>query len=507
MCLGGGGGGGQNTVTTQVEKLPEELVPFYEDLLGRGTYESLTGYVPYPSRRLAEFDPYEGGAQKAYAEMALAGTPESFRESQAVAREAAIGSPYQRALMADQATQEMMRGVGEYRRNRPQFADIRTGAVDFTQPGTQEDYLADQGDLTGLEGAAIGNLKGLTGTTIGNLKGLKGTTIGNLKNLTGEAVGDIGVAGFGDEGILKSYMNPYQQNFLDVQKRLATEESERAANQIAAQAAMSGGLGGYREGIMQSERERNLGEQLQDIQSRGDMENYLQARQAFEADRAADYTADVANRQAALQFGEADRQAAFQFGQADRDAALRFGEADRQAALQFGEADRQARFQDLAQARQAFEQDRQANIQRAEFNRAGLGEAAQLGMQGYGSLGQDIDRRMMAGQRMSDLTGTRQAMEYDRLGQLESAGQRRRALAQQGLDIGYQDFLRQQAFPREQLNLYSSMLRGIPVGPGQYTAMYGNTPSPLQQMVGAGISGIGAYNSLTGGGGGWGGTG
>ena len=480
------GGGGQNTVTTQVEKLPEELVPFYEDLLGRGTYESLTGYVPYPGRRLAEFDPYEGGAQQAYAEMALAGTPESFREAQAVSREAAIGSPYQRAMMADQATQEMMRGVGEYRRERPQFADIRTGAVDFTQPGTQEDYLADQGALTGFDDAAIGNLTGLGGAAIGN-----------LKDLEGEAVGDIGVAGFGDAGILESYMNPYQQNFLDVQKDLAREESEKAANQIAAQAAMSGGLGGYREGVMQSERERNLGTQLGEIQSRGDMENYLQARQAFEADRAADYTADVANRQAALQFGEADRQ-----------AALQFGEADRQAALQFGEADRQAGFQDLAQARQAFEQDRQANIQRAEFNRAGLGEAAQLGMQGYGSLGQDIDRRMMAGQRMSDLTGTRQAMEYDRLGQLESAGQRRRALAQQGLDIGYQDFLRQQAFPREQLNLYSSMLRGIPVGPGQYTAMYGNTPSPLQQMVGAGISGIGAYNSLTrGGGGGWGGTG
>ena len=492
----GGGGGGQNTVTTQVEKLPEELVPFYEDLLGRGTYESLTGYVPYPGRRLAEFDPYEGGAQQAYAEMALAGTPESFRESQAVAREAAIGSPYQRAMMADQATQEMMRGVGEYRRERPQFADIRTGAVDFTQPGTQEDYLLDQADLTGLEGAAIANLTGL-----------EGEAIGDLTALGGEAVGDIGVTGFGDEGILESYMNPYQQNFLDVQKDLAREESEKAANQIAAQAAMSGGLGGYREGVMQSERERNLGTHLGEIQARGDMENYLQARQAFEADRAADYTADVANRQAALQFGEADRQAALQFGQADRDAALRFGEADRQAALQFGEADRQAAFQDLAQARQAFEQDRQANIQRAEFNRAGLGEAAQLGMQGYGTLGQDIDRRMMAGQRMSDLTGTRQAMEYDRLGQLESAGHRRRALAQQGLDIGYQDFLRQQTFPREQLNLYSSMLRGIPVGPGQYTAMYGNQPSPLQQMVGAGISGIGAYNSLTGGGGGWGGRG
>jgi hypothetical protein len=74
--------------------------------------------------------------------------------------------------------------------------------------------------------------------------------------------------------------------------------------------------------------------------------------------------------------------------------------------------------------------------------------------------------------------------------------------------MGYQDFLRQQAFPREQLSLYSGLLRGVPVGPGQYTAVYGDQASPLQQMVGAGIGGIGAFNSLTGGGGGgWGGGG
>ena len=66
---------------------------------------------------------------------------------------------------------------------------------------------------------------------------------------------------------------------------------------------MAGGLGGYREGVMQSERERNLGTQLSDIQTRGDMENYLQARQAFDADRGAQYQADEANRQAGFQFG------------------------------------------------------------------------------------------------------------------------------------------------------------------------------------------------------------
>ena len=366
----GGGSSPQSTVTTQVEKLPVELVPFYEDLLGRGVYESLTGYETYPYRRLAEFDPYEAGAQQAYQEMAETGTPETFTEAQKGFREVMGGSPYERAIEGDEITQELARQVGQYSTTRPQFSDLDMTAQDFT-----------------------------------------------------------------DEGVLESYMNPYQQQFLDRQKRLAREESEIAANQIAAQAAMSGGLGGYREGVMQSERERNLGEQLQDIQSRGDMENYLQARQAFE-------------------------------------------------------------------------QDRQTDMNRAEFNRQGLAEQADIAMRGYQTLGGDLDRRMSAADRMAGLAGTRQAMEYDRLGQLEAAGTRRRGLAQQGLDIGYQDFLRQQAFPREQLNLYSGLLRGVPVGPGTYRSVYGDQPTATQQLVGAGISGIGAYNSLTrGGGGGWGGTG
>ena len=81
----GGGSAPSSTVTTQVEKLPVELVPFYKDLLGRGVYESLTGYETYPERRLAEFDPYEAGAQEAYAEMALEGTPQALADAQEAA--------------------------------------------------------------------------------------------------------------------------------------------------------------------------------------------------------------------------------------------------------------------------------------------------------------------------------------------------------------------------------------------------------------------------------------
>ena len=431
--MGGGGGGNQSSTVTQVEKLPSELVPFYKDLLGRGVYESLTGYETYPSRRIADFDPYEAGAQQAYEEMALAGTPESFTESQRTMREVMAGSPYQRALQADEVTEQLGKDLGEYATRRPEFADVDLTSRDFTTAAEQDQYLLAQDDL---------------------------------------ARSDIELDKFSDEGVLGSYMNPYQQTFIDRQKRLAREESEKGANQIAAQAAMSGGLGGYREGIMQSERERNLGEQLQDIQSRGDMENYMQARQAFDADRASDFQRQQSNVQMGLQYGEANRQAGFQ---------------------------------DIGQARQQFEQDRLADMQRAEFNRQGLREQADIAMRGFDTLGRDVDRRSAAAGQAAGLAGTRQAMEYDRLGQLEAAGQRRRGLAQQGLDMGYQDFLRQQAFPREQLNLYSGLLRGVPVGPGQYKSSYGDQPSGFQQLLGTGLGAAGLYGSTGGWGGGWGG--
>ena len=488
------GGGTNTTSTTQVEKLPVELVPFYKDLLGRGVYESLTGYETYPSRRIADFDPYEAGAQEAYADMALAGTPESFREAQQGIREIGMGSPYQRALQADEVTEALGVNVGKYATERPEFTDVQLSDPRFTDAATQENYLLGGDDLTQGEFVKDDYLLGEDDLT--------------QAALTQDAVA---LDKFRDAGILESYMNPYQQQFTDVQKRLAREESERAANDIAAQATMAGGLGGYREGVMQSERERNLGTQLGDIQSRGDMENYMQARQAFDADRASEFNRQEANRQANLQFGEANRQANLQFGEANRQAAFQdIGQArqareqDRQANLQFGEANRQAGFQDLGQARQGYEQDRQANMERAAFNRQGLGELADISMRGFQTLGQDVDRRMSAQNNMAGLTGTRQAMEYDRLGQLEAAGSRRRGLAQQGLDIGYQDFLRQQAFPREQLNLYSGLLRGVPVGPGTTKAVYGDGPSGMQQLLGTGLGAMGLYGATQGGGGSWG---
>lgn len=89
-----------------------------------------------------------------------------------------------------------------------------------------------------------------------------------------------------DTGIAGMYMNPFQRLVTDVEKREAQRASDISGEQIESRAAQSGGLGGYREAILQAERERNLGQQLGDIEARGQRDSFSQAQQQFERDRA-----------------------------------------------------------------------------------------------------------------------------------------------------------------------------------------------------------------------------
>ena len=85
-------------------------------------------------------------------------------------------------------------------------------------------------------------------------------------------------------------------------------------------------------------------------------------------------------------------------------------------------------------------------------------------------------------------------MELERLGVLQGVGEGQRQLAQSGLDSGYQNFLNQQAYPYEQLSFLNNLLQGGAMTPGSTTALFGPQPSNTQQMLGAGIAGLGLYN-------------
>jgi len=224
-------------------------------------------------------------------------------------------------------------------------------------------------------------------------------------------------------GQLQPYMSPYQQAVVDVEKREATRQSDMMGRDVGLQAAGAGGLGGYREALMQSERERNLGQQLGDIQTRGSQSAYEAARQAYEADRAARFASE-------------------------------------------------------------------------QYNAALMQRGAELGQSAYGQVMSGDQQRLAAAGMMGDVAAQRQMMELERLNTMMGVGAQQRDLYQRSLDVGYQDFLRQQAFPREQLQFYSGLLQGVPVTPGTTKATYGQMPSTGQQVLGAGIAGLGLYNQL-----------
>jgi len=77
------------------------------------------------------------------------------------------------------------------------------------------------------------------------------------------------------------YMSPYMQNVVDVQKREAGRQSGIAGAQEQAQMAKAGAFGGGRDAIMRAERARNLGTQMNDIQSQGLQSAYTNATNQY----------------------------------------------------------------------------------------------------------------------------------------------------------------------------------------------------------------------------------
>ena len=260
------------------------------------------------------------------------------------------------------------------------------------------------------------------------------------------------------------FMSPFQQAVTDIAKREATRGSEIQADKISDAAAMSGGLGGYREAILQAERERNLGQRLDDLQTRGSQAAFDRAAAQFGRERAADLQEQRLGLQA-FQQGELGRQQQERLAQ----QASVAGEQARQQAARLG-----------LTAQQAEDRARQAQEQ---FAQRAFDISSQLGLrtaQGLSGLGDTIQRDALA-----------------RIGALSDIGGQQRALRQASLDLGYEDFLRQQGETQRQLGVLSNILRGVPVQPQRTVSTFQQQPGLFQQAVGLGLQGLGLYKGLS----------
>jgi len=163
-----------------------------------------------------------------------------------------------------------------------------TGVKEFTPytgervagftPG-QEAVQAQTAALT-QPGQFAGATTGLgAGTTMGLGAGMAG-----LGQAFGYNPAEIS-GGMFTPGAASYYANPYQQNVTDIALRQASLQGQKDKTAGALGSIGRGTFGGARQALMQSEQQRNLNQQLGDIQAQGSQQGYLNAQQQFQADQ------------------------------------------------------------------------------------------------------------------------------------------------------------------------------------------------------------------------------
>jgi len=326
----------------------------------------------------------------------------------------------------------------------------------YAQAGTPQQFTQAQGILGGIDTSRDSQY---TAGTFDTGYDPSVRTSGYQANVPTQTYQPIGF-----EQNLTRFMSPYQQAVTDVAKREAIRSSDILGEQTRGQAAQAGGLGGYREAILQAERERNLGQRLDDLQVTGGQRAFDAATRQLGLERAADLgAAQFGLQQEGLQEQAGQRQEQLQ------QQAFAFGEQAKQKAAQLGLS---AQAQEEA-ARQAQER----------FGQSAFQLSGQLGQQvasGLGTLGEATQRD--AQQRLAALTGI---------------GSQQRALQQASLDIGYEDFLRQQDLPQQRLGFFSNILRGVPVQPQRTVSQFQQQPGLFQQALGLGLGGLGLYKGMS----------
>jgi len=473
MASGGGSQPQQQTVTQT--NLPEYARPYFENLMQR-SQSLLTDRDPlYGQERIAGFTP---GQQQVQQGILGQQTPGEFGAAGNFTQAAGLGS-----LQAAQY-------------NPNQF-----GAQQIGQPNLQQFSM---GAPSAVQGGEFSTPQMQAAQTGFGQQGLEQFRMG-------------GPQAFGVEQA-QQYMSPFIQQALEPQMREAVFSARRGQVNEDLGAARQGTFGGSRQLLAGMERERNLGQQLGDIQSRGMQSAFENAQGQFQRDR--DATTDIggrnlgaaiqqqqlgtetglraslANLDAASQTNVQNLAAQLQTQGLSADQALRAALANQQSALTSGERNLSAALQTQGLSAQTGLEALRAN-QQADLERQRMGEqsrqfGAQQALAGFGQAGQ-------MGQTLSNIGSARSQDDRGRFNQQAQTAAQQQALQQQYLTTAYQDFLRQRDFPREMLQQYSSLLRGVPIQPNTTESMYAQAPGVAQQIMGVGLGGLGLANTLRGG--------
>ena len=317
---------------------------------------------------------------------------------------------------------------------------------------------------------------------------------------------------FGNEQA-DQYMSPYIQEVLDVQTREAEKDYLRSMGRRNSEAVQAGAFGGSRAYVREGLAEDEMMDRQSQIRAEGLQAAYNAATGQFNADENR-----ILSRQGA-QAGEQGRVQGLEISEAGRVQGLKGADfrqvQDAQAAerarVQAANAAEASRVQDLEaseaariQNAKAAERARVQGISIDEAARIQAGEAGEVARVQGAQAAENIARDQFALEALgvsSDMSdrlmnmGERERATFIQTAQLlEAIGKDNFAYDQVGLDLAYGDYLRQLGFSAEKIAEFAAILNGTPFSPDQKTTQYIQT-NPLQELVGLGLQGVGAYNA------------
>jgi hypothetical protein len=348
-------------------------------------------------------------------------------------------------------------------------------------------------------------------------------------------------------GVAESYMSPYVQNVMDIEKREAQRQADIAAKRLRSAATKAGAFGGGRHAIESAELQRNLATQMGDIQSRGLQAAYDRAGQLYTTDVGRELEAAKANQMAGMNVGQQNLQALLSTQQLgtqtglqaalanlsseqqanvqnlaaqlqtqglNADQAIRAALANQQANLTVGQQnlasklgtqqtsaqygtqmalanlnnEQQARIQNMATQLQLTGMSSDQALRAALANQQAYQNAANLSEQSrqYGAgLGlQGLQAAMQGAGQLGNLGQNIYGQYTGNINLQNQLGNQQQNQVQNMLNANYQDFLNAQNHPYKQLGFMSDLLRGTQ-GLGQ-TSMYSYQapPSATNQLLG-----------------------
>tara|TARA_R110002096_G_scaffold160676_2_gene326920 strand:+ start:569 stop:1879 length:1311 start_codon:yes stop_codon:yes gene_type:complete len=241
---------------------------------------------------------------------------------------------------------------------------------------------------------------------------------------------------------------------LGIQEGMTSGEGARAAGDLRAQAAAQGlqfASGRYDQDVAQSERDRAARFGAEDMM-----------RGQFDQDRQARFGAEDVSR-----------------SQYDQDMKARFGAEDKMRGR--FDQDRQARFGAEDVSRSQYDQDMKARFGAEDSRRAGY-ETQEAG-------------RLRATETQQGFAPLVQGLQEQAASGLFTAGQARRNLDQQALDLAYADYVEQRQSPYDNINYALGVLQGTPYNTRNISLSQGQQFIQSPSVYGQTLGGLGALAS------------